>query len=42
MSHQSLKDLVDVTGAPTDGQVLKYTASSTSWEPADESGGGGG
>ena len=42
MSHQSLKDLVDVTGTPSDGQVLKYTASSTSWEPADESGGGGG
>tara|TARA_Y100000310_G_scaffold286450_1_gene310605 strand:+ start:437 stop:1243 length:807 start_codon:yes stop_codon:yes gene_type:complete len=40
MSHQSLKDLVDVTGTPSDGQVLKYTAGSTSWEPADESGGG--
>ena len=41
MSHQSLKDLVDVTGTPTDGQVLKYIAGSTSWSPADESGGGG-
>ena len=41
MSHQSLKDLVDVTGTPSDGQILKYTASSTSWGPAAESGGGG-
>ena len=40
MSHQSLKDLTDVTGSPTDGQILKYTASSSSWGPAAESGGG--
>ena len=41
MSHQSLNDLTDVTGSPTDGQILKYTASSSSWGPAAESGGGG-
>ena len=42
MSHQKLEDLVNFTGTATDGQILKYTASSTSWGPADESGGGGG
>jgi hypothetical protein len=38
MSHQSLKDLTDVTGSPSDGQILKYN--SGAWGPADESGGG--
>ena len=40
MSHQSLNDLTNVSGSPTDGQILKYTASSSSWGPATESGGG--
>ena len=38
MSHQSLEDLVNVTGTPADNKILKY--SSGSWSPADESGGG--
>ena len=39
MSHQSLEDLVNVTGTPADNKILKY--SSGSWSPSDESGGGG-
>ena len=38
MSHQSLEDLVNVSGAPADGKILKYN--SGAWGPADESGGG--
>jgi hypothetical protein len=37
MSHQSLKDLTDVTGSPSDGQTLKYN--SGAWAPADDSSG---
>ena len=40
MSHQSLNDLTNVTGSPSDGQILKYQSGSSSWAPADESGGG--
>ena len=38
MSHQSLEDLVNVSGSPADGKILKYN--SGAWGPADESGGG--
>lgn len=36
MSHQSLKDLTNVTGSPSDGQILKFT--SNTWSPASEGG----
>ena len=36
MSHQSLRDLTDVSGSPENGQTLKYN--SGSWAPADENG----
>ena len=39
----ALNDLTDVTLAnPSNGQVLKYNATTGKWENADESGGGGG
>ena len=31
-----LNDLGNVSGSPSDGQVLKYTSSSSSWGPASE------
>ncbi|MAE81833.1 MAG: hypothetical protein CMB80_03785 [Flammeovirgaceae bacterium] len=45
MSHKivtKLEDLSDITGTPTDGQTLTYVASSSDWQPATASGGGGG
>jgi hypothetical protein len=45
MSHKlvdKLSDLSDITGAPADGQVLTYQASSSDWQPAAAGGGGGG
>lgn len=39
----ALNDLSDVTlASPSNGQVLKYNATTGKWENADESGGGGG
>ena len=45
MSHKlidKLSDLSDISGAPTDGQVLTYQSSSADWQAATASGGGGG
>ena len=43
MSHKlidKLSDLSDISGTPTDGQVLTYQSSSADWQPATASGGG--
>jgi hypothetical protein len=44
MGHkiEKLSNLTDVTGAPTDGQSLTYSTSTTKWSPSTVSGGGGG
>ena len=45
MSHKlidKLSDLSDVSGAPSDGEVLTYVASSSDWQAVAASGGGGG
>ena len=45
MSHKlidKLSDLSDISGTPSDGQVLTYAAASSDWQPATASGGGGG
>ena len=34
--NPDLSDLGNVSGSPTDGQILKYTSASSSWGPADE------
>jgi len=45
MSHKlidKLSDLSDISGAPTDGQVLTYQSASSDWQPVAAGGGGGG
>lgn len=43
ISSSDLEDLSNVTGAPTDGQILIYSSANSRWEPgAAPSGGGGG
>lgn len=44
MGHkiEKLSNLTDVTGTPTDGQSLTYSASNAQWSPSTVSGGGGG